>query len=135
MFEFEVDGQTYRSKKMNARTQFHVMRGMAPILAPLQSVATGNMDSALLKLAEAIGGLSDEASDYILDNCMLVVERRQGEAGWAPIKPAGVSTLMFQDIDLMAMLQIAANVLRDNYAALFQRGLALQSSGEAKAPL
>ena len=59
-----------------------------------------------------------------------MVERKQGEAGWAKVKLDGGPT-MFADIDLMALLQIAANVLRDNYAALFQKGLALQSNGEA----
>ena len=70
MNEFEVDGHIYRSKKMAARTQFHVMRRMAPILAPLQAVASGDMTGSLVALAEAIGGLSDEASDYVLDHCL-----------------------------------------------------------------
>lgn len=130
MNEFEVDGQVYRSKKMNARTQFHVMRRMAPILAPLQAVASGDMSGSLVALAEAIGSLSDEASDYVLDRCLEVVERKQGEGGWAKVKLDG-GPAMFADIDLMALLQIAANVLRDNYAALFQKGLALQSNGGA----
>ncbi len=130
MNEFEVDGHTYRSKKMAARTQFHVMRRMAPILAPLQAVASGDMNGSLVALAEAIGSLSDEASDYVLDRCLEVVERKQGEAGWAKVKLDGGPS-MFADIDLMALLQIAANVLRDNYAALFQKGLALQSNGGA----
>lgn len=130
MNEFEVDGHTYRSKKMNARTQFHVMRRMAPILAPLQAVASGDMSGSLVALAEAIGSLSDEASDYVLDRCLEVVERKQGEGGWAKVKLDG-GPAMFADIDLMALLQIAANVLRDNYAALFQKGLALQSNGGA----
>ncbi|BAU93386.1 hypothetical protein MPPM_4781 [Methylorubrum populi] len=130
MNEFEVDGHTYRSKKMNARTQFHVMRRMAPILAPLQSVATGDLNGTLVPLAQAIGSLSDDASDYILDRCLEVVERKQGEAGWAKVKLDGGRN-MFDDIDLMALLQIAANVLRDNYAVLFQKGLALQSNGGA----
>ncbi|GBU18024.1 MULTISPECIES: phage tail assembly chaperone [Methylobacterium] len=129
MAEFEVDGQTYRSGRMNARTQFHVLRRMAPILGPLQSLAANQGGAnALPVFADAIGGLSDEATDYILDHCLAVVERKQGEA-WARIKPPNVGALMFQDIDLMAMLQIAAHVLRDNYSELFQRGLAGLSGG------
>ena len=131
MAEFEIKKQVYRSKKMNARTQFHVMRRMAPILAPLQAVATGDTSSSLVALAEAIGSLSDEASDYVLDRCLEVVERKQGEGGWAKVKLDG-GPAMFADIDLMVLLQIAANVLRDNYAELFQEGLALQSSGGAR---
>ncbi len=131
MNEFEIKEQVYRSKKMAARTQFHVMRRMAPILAPLQAVATGDTNGSLVALAEAIGSLSDEASDYVLDRCLEVVERKQGEAGWAKVKLDG-GPAMFNDIDLMVLLQIAANVLRDNYAELFRDGLALQSNGGAR---
>ncbi|WP_368733775.1 phage tail assembly chaperone, partial [Citrobacter koseri] len=67
MAEFEVDGQTYRSGRMNARTQFHVLRRMAPLLGPLQSLAANQGGAnALPVFADAIGGLSDEATDYIL---------------------------------------------------------------------
>jgi hypothetical protein len=135
MSEFEVDGQTYRSGKMSARTQFHVLRRMAPIVGPLQAMsASPGAAETLAALVEAIGSLSDEASDYIMDNCLAVVDRKQGETGWAKIKPAGGSAIMFADIDLMAMLQIASHVLRDNFTPLFQRGLASFKGEAGSAP-
>lgn len=127
--EFEIDGQTYRSGKMPARAQFHVLRRMAPIIGPLQALATGSDPlTALPVLAEAIGSLSDEAADYVMDNCLGVVDRKQGETGWAKIRAAS-GARMFADIDLMAEMQIVAHVLRDNYTPLFQRGLATFGSG------
>lgn len=137
MNEFEVDGQTYRSGKMNARTQFHVLRRVAPAVAQLTAFSTGQGGAAALPaLVDAISKLSDEATDYVLDQCLAVVERKQGDAGWHKVLPAGLSIaqgrLQFADIDMMAMLQIVSYVLRDNYQALFQGGLAALS-GEARA--
>lgn len=137
MNQFEVNGQTYRSSKMNARTQFHVLRRVAPAVAQLTAFSTGEGGAAALPaLVDAISKLSDEATDYVLDQCLAVVERRQGEAGgWQKVLPAGLSIaqgrLQFADIDMMAMLQIVSYVLRDNYQALFSGGLAALS-GEAK---
>ena len=133
MAEFEVAGQTYRSGKMNARTQFHVLRRAAPIVGPIQSLSSGSATGeALSVLANAIATLSDEASDYIIDHCMDVVERKQGETGWAKIKVPGGSKFMFDDIDMMSMLGIASHVMREQFTPLFQGGLASLSS-EARA--
>lgn len=130
MTEFEVGGQTYRSGKMNARTQFHVLRRAAPIVGPIQSLASGAASGeAFAVLANAISTLSDEASDYILDQCLAVVERKQGDTAWAKIKISQGQALMFDDIDMMAMLGIASHVMRDNYSALFQGGLASLNGG------
>jgi len=132
MAEFTVKGVDYRSGKMPARTQVHVLRRMAPIMGPLQALSAGIApQGAFVAMAEAIAALSDEAADYILDHCLAVVERKQGEAVWSKIKPNAGPGLQFADIDMMAMLQIASNVLRDNYEALFREGLA-SLSGEAK---
>lgn len=134
MSEFAVDGQTYRSNKMPARTQLHVLRRMAPIIGPLQSLTVGaDPMAALPAFAEAVGSLSDEATDYIMDNCLASVDRKQGETGWAKIRTSsGVS--MFADIDLPVEMQIVAHVLRENYTALFQRGLATFGSGASQSP-
>lgn len=130
MAEFEIAGHTYRSGKMNARTQFHVLRRAAPIVGPIQSLASGAASSeAFAILANAIATLSDDASDYIIDHCIEVVERKQGETGWAKVKVPNGSKFMFDDIDMMSMLAIASHVMRDNYTALFQGGLASLSGG------
>lgn len=132
MAEFEVAGQTYRSGKMNARTQWHVLRRAAPIVGPIQSLASGAPSGeAFAIMAKAIASLSDEEADYILDECLAVVERQQGPTAWAKIKMSSGPGLMFDDIDMMAMLAIASHVMRDNYAAVFQGGLATLR-GEAK---
>lgn len=130
MAEFEVAGHTYRSGKMNAWTQIHVLRRAAPIVGPIQSLSTGAASGeAFVVLANAIASLSDDAMNYILENCLDVVERKQGEAGWAKIKVPNTQRFMFVDIGMREMLAIASHVMRDNYFELFQGGLSDWNGG------
>ena len=60
--EFQVNDVAYRSGKMNAMTQFHVSRRMAPLLSSLTDlVQGGQMDvpSVLASLMGEISKLSD----------------------------------------------------------------------------
>jgi hypothetical protein len=120
-------------------TQFHVLRRLAPIVGPLQTLAdaadaedAGHV-TAFKEFAEAIGSLSDEATNYVLDKILRTVEMQQSPTVWARIKPDGVLGLMFKEIDMIAMLMIASHVIRENYAAVFQNGLA-SSNGGAQLP-
>ena len=143
MAEFEIGGRKYRSGKMPARTQFHVMRRMAPILptmqasitigirlkaaqdagAPITEAMKEEVATAGLEFIGAIGTLSDEATDYILDNCLAVVQVAQPEFSgkWSPLRGAGGA--MF-DLDMMAELEIVKEVVQDNYGPFFQGVLA-----------
>ena len=132
MAEFQVGEYTYRSTKMPARTQFHVLRRAAPIVGPLQAMVGGSVGAEALPIfAEAIGSLSNENCDYILDEALAVVQRKQADTIWAPIKAPNSEAMMFKDIDMVVMLQIAAHVLKDNFSALFSGGLASLTGGAA----
>lgn len=118
--EFEINGQQYRSGKLNARQQFHVARRLAPVLGGLAAASQGaSTDFAhfLQPIADAIAGMSDADCDYILDTCLGVVQRQQGSA-WALILVNKAQ--MFDDIDLGVMLQIASKVITENLGGFFQ---------------
>jgi hypothetical protein len=124
--EFEIAGNTYRAGKLDAFKQFHVSRRLAPVLGGLAMVAGGEQDrlSALLQpITEAVARMSDTDCDYILQTCLGVVQRQQGST-WAPVFAAGRGALMFEDIDLSAMMQIAVKVIQDNLGGFFQGGAA-----------
>lgn len=151
MAEFSVNGRQYRSGMMPARTQFHVMRRMAPILPTMQSAIMASMRvkmaqdagepitgdaqeaavSAGLDFIAAIGTLSDENANYILDNCLAVVEVQQGEFSgkWSKLRGSGGS--MF-DLDMMSELEIVKEVVQDNYGPFFQ-GVAARLSNAVAA--
>jgi hypothetical protein len=132
--EFEINGQQYRSGKLNARQQFHVARRLAPVLGGLAEASQGSStDFAhfLQPIADAIAGMSDQDCDYILDTCLAVVQRQQGSA-WANVFVNKAQ--MFDDIDMGVMLQIASKVISENLGGFFQESAAsLRSTPTAAA--
>ena len=110
--EFQVGEHTYHCRRMDAKQQFHVMRRILPILT---GVANSGEEGAekVRGAAMALSEISDEDADYIIDHCLAVVKRRQGEAGFHPIWAQGAG-LMFKDIDFVSMLMIVGEVLAYN---------------------
>jgi len=124
MAEFEINGVHYRSGKMNAFQQFHVARKLGPILARMGTVlSTTDMGQEWLNhlepLIEAIAQMPEEDCNYVLYRCLAVVARQQGPELWSPVWSEQAKRLMFEDIDLAAMIQITINVLGDNLSGFF----------------
>lgn len=127
MIEIELNGQTYRLNKLNAMTQFHVSRKLASVLPSvlplLSSVRNGSLAAAmngdadaLAKAAEpfgkALAEMSDDNANYVLNTCLSVVLRKQGD-NWRPVQsPDGV--LMFDDVDLGTLLPLVFRVLKES---------------------
>jgi hypothetical protein len=120
MSDIEVNGNVYRIGRMDARKQFHVSRRLAPLLAGLGGAISGKKADAAATfqpIAEALAQMSDEDTDYILDNCLAVVSRQQGNQ-FAPVMARGGS-MMFEDIDLPTMMQLTIAVIRENLGGFF----------------
>lgn len=136
MADFEIDGHSYRSGQMPAKTQFHVLRRLAPVLSSLKDLSglTGGnaetMAASLGPITEAIAKLSDADTEYVLDACLEVTERQQG-AGWAKVQTKGARRPMFDDINFAVMLKIAMAVMQDNFSSFFPASLS-GSVGEAR---
>ncbi|BCQ40899.1 hypothetical protein ERHA54_35020 [Erwinia rhapontici] len=121
--EFELKGQQYRTAKLNVFDQLKVSRKLLPILAGMMSdfqsikddAQSGNafkaLDTALPKIADALADMSDEDTNAIIFPCLSVVSRQHGK-GWTPVFTQG--QLMFDDIDLMVMLQMVGRVVGDS---------------------
>lgn len=120
MTEFEVDGIQYRSGKMNALQQFHVGRKLAPIFGKMGPSLMGidNPDTATMDLLSPIlnslAEMPEDDCNYILFRCLAVVQRYQPPNAWAQVWNEPAKRLMFDDIDMKAMLQITWHVLEDN---------------------
>lgn len=126
MSEFEINGQQYRAAKLDAFKQFHVSRRLAPVLSGLVFSADGGVGdfTALLQpIAEAVARMPDADCDFILDACLSVVKRQQG-GNWSTIYAGANQALMFDDIDMAVMLQIAAKVIQENIGGFFQGHIA-----------
>ena len=118
--EFETEGRTYRVNKIDARSQFHIVRRLAPVLgqvAPAVQGGKGGMD-ALPALADAIAKLSDDDADYVLFGLLKVVSRKQDQGlGWGPVATGTV--IMYDDITMPTMLKLAWESLSHNMSGFF----------------
>lgn len=135
--EFEIKGVNYRASKLSVFDQLKVSRKLLPVLAgllsefgslkemmPKKAFTTGGeaseldmkalapiFEKVLPKIAEKMAGLSEEDTNAIIFPCLSVVARQNGKV-WAPVMVQGA--LMFDDIDLMSMLQIVGRVVGDS---------------------
>lgn len=121
--EFEIKGVNYRASKLSVFDQLKVSRKLLPVLAGMlgnfQSIKTATqggdvykaLETALPKIADSLAEMSEEDTNAIIFPCLSVVARQNGKV-WAPVMSQ--NELMFDDIDLMSMLQIVGRVVGDS---------------------
>ncbi|WP_347252907.1 phage tail assembly chaperone [Leminorella grimontii] len=121
--EFEINGVDYRAAKLSVFDQLKVSRKLLPVLAGLASefnaISTfrsggdpyASLAVVLPKIAEALAEMSDENVNAVLHPCLAVVSRKH-EKSFVPVFTQG--ELMFDDIDLLSMLQIVGRVVGDS---------------------
>lgn len=126
------------SGKTQRFDQLKVTRKLLPVLAGMMSdfgsirsllPADGKIDSAkfdalkpvfetlLPRIAEELSSLTEEDTNAIIHPCLAVVSRKH-MGGWAPVFNSG--QLMFDDIDLLTMLQLVARVVADSLGNFLQ---------------
>lgn len=127
MSEIEVKGRKYVTGKLNARQQFHIARRLAPLLSSLaealagsQAAAAGGDDALLASVAGPIGAalakIPEADCDYVIDTCLAVCKRVQGTAQSPVLGKGGV---MFDDMDLADLTQIAVLTIQENLGGFF----------------
>lgn len=107
--EFEISGIKYRTKAMDARRQFHVATKLAGVAAGF------NADNPM----GALAGLTPDDSDFVINECLRVVERQnEGATGWSDVM-APTGQIMFEDVrtSMAALLQLVIPVIRENVQA------------------
>jgi hypothetical protein len=120
--EFTIEGRTYKVGKIDARTQFHIVRRLAPILgeiAPvLKDIGGSNGLDAIPPIADALAKLSDADADYCIFGLLKVIYRKQdNDLGWGAV--ATGESLMYEDITMPIMLQLAWKALSFNMSSFF----------------
>ncbi|MBD8181682.1 hypothetical protein IFU25_08195 [Pantoea agglomerans] len=121
--EFEIKGVNYRASKLSVFDQLKVSRKLLPVLAGMlgdfqgiKAAAQGGdvykaLETALPKIADSLAEMSEADTNAIIFPCLSVVARQNGKV-WAPVMVQG--SLMFDDLDLMSMLQIVGRVVGDS---------------------
>lgn len=121
-----VAGIEYATKgALDTFTQLHVARKLGPamgIVAGLVDPANMDKEKALLTVL-LLSHISDEDAEYVVKKCLSVVTRAQPAGGFAAVAtPAG--QLMFADITMESMLEIAIGVIEENLGDFFRIALA-----------
>ncbi|MDF0491601.1 hypothetical protein PX554_26150 [Sphingomonas sp. H39-1-10] len=106
----EINGVTYRLAKLSALDQFHILRRIMPIVGALG--AKGAQEHVLAALSQ----LSDEDAEFVLNRCLAGATRQNGD-NWARFYIDG--RLMFDDINLPTMLQLAFETLKGPLSDFF----------------
>ncbi|MBN3848623.1 hypothetical protein G3N58_17600 [Paraburkholderia sp. Ac-20342] len=118
----EIGGHKYRIGRIDARKQFHVARRLAPLLAGMSGALGADRGAGfgafIGPLTEALSGMSDDDVDYVLDVCLGVCQRLQPNGQGAPVI-ARSGGLMFEDIDMGQMIQLAVKVIQENLSGFF----------------
>lgn len=136
--EFDLNGVTYRARKLNAMDQLFLVQKLTPLAASLVPViqaaareaSSGPLAGALLKmdvsdlmpLAHGIASLPEEDTKAIIGRCLSHVERgtkTPAGTGWAQVWSKTADACMFEDIELFTMLTIVAHVVKKDLAPFF----------------
>lgn len=123
--DFKLNGAEYRATKLDVFAQLKVSRKLLPLIATIVSdiqmlkEAGGEggdkfkaLETILPKIAGSIADMPDENVNAILFPCLSVVTRKTAAGNWTPVFTQ--DSLMFDDIDLFAMITIAGRVVVDN---------------------
>lgn len=125
--ELELGGNTYKTGRLTPFQQFHIARRLAPALlafantfkdAAKASIQGQDSEEAFLAgmgpVADALANLKDEDTEYVLNACLGVCFRQQ-PGGWQKVS-IGPGKLMFDDIDMVVMLRLSSEVIKENLA-------------------
>lgn len=132
--DFELNGRNFKLSKIDAFKQFHIVRRIGPILSEILPAMRGfkdvkNFDSftesekleSITQLAApflvGISKLSDADAELVLYGLLSAVETQQPQGNWAKIVIN--SMLMFQDMELPVLMQIAAKSFAFNLSGFF----------------
>lgn len=134
--EFELGSRKFKIGKLNTFKQFHIVRRISPILADLlpaikevqkfqkkkeeQKTEVEKFDELATILGPVLTGfskLNDEDSEFVLLGLLSCVEVQGPGNIWAKVSTG--TQLMFDDLDLPALLQIGGRVFVANLSGFF----------------
>lgn len=150
MKDVDVNGNTYRIGNMDPRSQFHVTRRLGPVMSALGAALTTLLPKLAMPTPDVVVGdakkgatLSDEQMlfvmgplmdvvakmpeddvNYVIDRCLAVVQRRDGEK-WASVMHQS-GQLMYQDIQMPTMMRLVVEVVMGNMGDFFFQPLGAQ---------
>jgi hypothetical protein len=113
MKEFTIGGNTYSAERLDAFTQLHIGRRLAPALADVTAES-----GSLISIITALSSATQSDVDFIIKSALKVVKRQSGGA-WAAVYNAPADRMAFEDINGAQLVEIAAMAIKDDIAPFF----------------
>lgn len=117
MKTFKIGEHEYQARPLNVFDQHHVARKLGSVLIFLGSMkadSTKTPENYARAMVAASSQIANEDVDYATAACLTVVSRKQAAGtGWAPVR-AQSGQIMFEDINLMELMEIIWHVLDAN---------------------
>lgn len=133
MAEFDTGGNHYRTDKMNARDQLHLLRGLGPLFAPMARAAllevsgdeaTRRVD-LMIPFFEAFSKMEEKDVNVLVNKCFAVVRRRvsggNGTSQYGPPMFTGQRD-QYEDLSLGDLMTICWEVVQENLGGFFATG-------------
>lgn len=130
MAEFETGGNYYRTEKMNARDQLHLLRGLGPLFGPMARVAMldatpedgARRIALMIPFFEAFSKMEQKDVDALVNRCFMVTRRRiSGGNGTSQYGPPlfGGQRDQYEDLSLGDLMTICWEVVQENLGGFF----------------
>lgn len=138
---FTIQCRTFTAGRLNAFTQFHIVRRLAPLTGRLAGLASAlpndggdlsaeDAERVLEPLGLALRDIPDADADYILNACLDVTEIQRSDGGWDKVRKNGV---LMHELDLTTLIGVAFHVVKENLGGFFDAMPSLVKNRAAKA--
>lgn len=121
METLELGGKTYRVEALDAMSQFHVVRRIAPVMTAVGGSLAGLvpkegeddkaafMMRVLTAAMDVVSKMSDADVDYVLFKCLSKASRKEGERY---MRMATANQLQFADLSMPDMVRLSIEVMQ-----------------------
>jgi Phage tail assembly chaperone protein, TAC len=111
--EFEVGGNLYRARKLNAFDAYDVARKWSYVFLTMAKAENLNPQTFAKAFVPFTAPVPKADNDFALELCLQSVQRKSsGDKGWFPIRVEG--QMRYDDIGMMEMLEIVYHVIMLN---------------------
>jgi hypothetical protein len=140
MAEFQIKDISFKTRPMDLFKQIQVLRRIGPFVPDMiityRAMEKGAtpIDAAIVMgpdILKVFSAMKDEDVQYIVQNCLEIVQFNKGGEIWNPLMTSG--RLNSLDVDLFLTGQIVWKVLEDNLRPFFLDLKALSPAGQTAA--
>ena len=130
MSEFESSGNFYRTDKINAREQLHLLRALGPLFAPMARASMMDVGvdevtrrmSLMISFFEAFSKMEEKDVNGLVNRCFMVTRRRgsggKGTSQYGPPMFNGTRD-QYEDLTIGDLMTICWEVIQENLGGFF----------------